>query len=83
VPPGLRAHLARIRRKGFEERDSYQVRGVVNISFPIFDDRGSAISALTTPYIRHIEAQMSQKDVTSELRRSAQKITAAIGGRAA
>jgi DNA-binding IclR family transcriptional regulator len=82
VPPDLKKHLARIRRKGYEERDSYQVRGVVNISFPIFDDRGSAISALTTPFIRHIETQMSQEDVTSELGRSAQEITAAIGGRA-
>jgi DNA-binding IclR family transcriptional regulator len=81
VPANLREHLARIRRKGYEERDSYQVRGVVNISFPIFDDRGSAISALTTPYIRHIETQTTQKDVTLELRRSAEEITAAIGGR--
>ena len=82
VPPDLKEHLARIRRKGYEERDSYQVHGVVNISFPIFDDRGSAISALTTPYIRHIETRMTQKGVTRQLRRSAQAITVAIGGRA-
>ena len=82
VPTDLREHLARIRRKGYEVRESYQVSGVVNISFPIFDDRGSAISALTTPYIRHIETPMTQKEVTLSLRRAAQEITASIGGRA-
>lgn len=81
VPPDLSQHLARIHRKGYEERESYQVQGVLNISFPIFDDRGSAISAITTPYVRHTESRMKQKDVVAELRRSAQEITAVIGGR--
>lgn len=81
VPADLKEHLARIRRKGFEERDSYQVRGVVNITFPIFDDRGSAMGAITIPYIRHIHSRMSQKDVAAELRKGAEEITSAIGGK--
>ena len=47
-PPGdLETHLARIRKLGYELRASYLVKGILNISFPIFDDRGSALGALT------------------------------------
>jgi DNA-binding IclR family transcriptional regulator len=81
IPADLNDHLARIRRKGFEKRDSYQVRGVVNITFPIFDDRGSAIGALTTPYIEHVHEKSAQAPVTAALKESAQELTAAIGGR--
>jgi DNA-binding IclR family transcriptional regulator len=81
VPADLRHHLTRIRRKGFEERSSYQVRGVVNITYPIFDDRGSAIGAVTAPFIEHIHATMARREVADVLRKSAEEITASIGGR--
>ena len=80
VPAGLKEHLARIRRNGFEERASYQVKGVINITLPIFDDRGSAIGALTVPYIEHLHAHMARTAVAAALRRSAEAVTAAIGG---
>jgi DNA-binding IclR family transcriptional regulator len=80
VPGNLKGHLTRIRERGFEVRDSYQVRGVVNITFPIFDDRGSAMGALTVPYIQHVESRTPQKIVTLALRKSAHEITTAIGG---
>ena len=81
VPADLDAHLARIRRKGFEEHASYQVLGVINITFPIFDERGSAMGALTTPYIQHISARLLRSRVTMALKESAREITTAIGGR--
>jgi DNA-binding IclR family transcriptional regulator len=80
TPADLKDHLTRIRRKGFEERASYQVKGVVNITFPIFDDRGSAIGALTAPHIEHLHAQMARSEVATVLRKSAEEVTAAIGG---
>ena len=80
VPADLEDHLRRIRRKGFEERASYQVKGVVNITFPIFDDRGSAIGALTVPHIEHLHAQMARREVVAALRKSAEEVTASIGG---
>ncbi len=80
IPKDLKHHLARIRRKGFEERASYQVRGVVNITLPIFDDRGSAIAALTVPYIEHLHGKMARSAVAAALRRSSEEVTAAIGG---
>src|ERR1700719_3394886 len=50
VPRDLAAHLNKIKRQGYEERESYQVNGIVNVSCPVFDDRGNAIAAMTVPF---------------------------------
>jgi len=81
VPADLSAHLARIKRQGFESRPSYKVRGVTNISYPIFDARGSAIGALTVPYIQHLDAAANASQVGAHLKKASREITAAIGGR--
>lgn len=80
VPADLEKHLARIRRKGYEQRESYQVRGVINFTFPILDDRGSAIGALTVPFIHHVGAENLPAKMVILLRKSAQEITLALGG---
>jgi DNA-binding IclR family transcriptional regulator len=81
LPPDLPAHLARIKRQGYESRPSYKVRGVTNISYPIFDGRGSAIGALTVPYIQYMAAAASTSKVSASLKKASREITAAIGGR--
>jgi DNA-binding IclR family transcriptional regulator len=81
VPADLSAHLARIKRQGFESRPSYKVRGITNISYPIFDERGSAIGALTVPYIQHMVVIANATQVGAQLKKAAREITAAIGGR--
>jgi DNA-binding IclR family transcriptional regulator len=81
TPGDLPAHLARIKRQGFESRPSYKVRGITNISYPIFDERGSAIGALTVPYIQYMDAAASAAQVSAKLKKAASEITAAIGGR--
>jgi DNA-binding IclR family transcriptional regulator len=80
MPDGLHGHLEKIRKAGYERRASYAVKGILNISFPIFDDRGVAMAALTMPYIQHSESTLSASEVIEELRRAAADITAAIGG---
>ena len=82
LPADLHAHLARVKRQGFESRPSYKVRGVTNISYPIFDERGSAIGALTVPYIQLIDAVANASQVSAALKKASREITAAIGGRA-
>jgi DNA-binding IclR family transcriptional regulator len=79
-PRDLEVHLARIRKAGYEKRASYLVKGVVNISFPIWDERGSAVGALTVPYIHYNGSQIMESKVIDALRRSAAEITAALGG---
>jgi DNA-binding IclR family transcriptional regulator len=81
LPADLHAHLARVKRQGFESRPSYKVRGVTNISYPIFDESGSAIGALTVPYIQLIEAVANASQVSAALKKASREITAAIGGR--
>jgi DNA-binding IclR family transcriptional regulator len=81
VPADLYAHLARVKRQGFESTPSYKVRGVTNISYPIFDERGSAIGALTVPYIQLIDAVANASEVSAALKKASREITAAIGGR--
>jgi DNA-binding IclR family transcriptional regulator len=80
-PRDLKAHLERIRRAGYEKSASYLVKGIVNISFPIFDERGSPLGALTVPYIQHSEAGTNPSEVIEALRRVATEISTAIGGR--
>lgn len=80
-PADLHKHLARIARQGYERRASYQVKGVVNISYPILDDRGSAIGALTVPYIQHNDASATLAQVSEALGKAAAEISIAIGGR--
>jgi DNA-binding IclR family transcriptional regulator len=80
TPENLESHLARVRRQGYEKRASYKVHGVVNISFPIFDERGSALGALTVPYIQHDEANATPAETCNILQRAAREITHVIGG---
>lgn len=82
-PRDLNVHLKRIRKAAFEKRASYLVKGVVNISFPILDNRGSALGALTVPYIQSSVNRVSIASVIESLRGAANEITAAVGGRAA
>lgn len=81
LPNNLTQHLDRLRRIGHERRASYLVEGVVNISFPIFDERGSPLGALTVPYIQYHKGARREADVTKALAMAAMEITAAIGGK--
>jgi DNA-binding IclR family transcriptional regulator len=81
VPVDLEKHLARVRRQGYDMRPSYKVRGVVNISYPMFDERGCAIGALTVPYIEHYDASATPKEVCQILDRATRSISQVIGGR--
>ena len=51
VPEDLDQRLAQVRRLGYERMESLQVRGVVNLSVPVLGPDGSAIAALTCPFL--------------------------------
>jgi DNA-binding IclR family transcriptional regulator len=78
-PADLDGHLAKIRRAGYESRASYEVKGVVNISFPILSAQGNAVAALTIPYVKRIEDTVTVPDVVKVLRVASQKISEALG----
>jgi DNA-binding IclR family transcriptional regulator len=79
VPADLRGRLMRIRRRGYEKRDSYQVRGILNISCPICDAQGRAVAALTVPYIQRLHDKVDIKQVELAIVAAAKEISAAIG----
>lgn len=81
LPGNFEEHLEQIHATGFEQRASYMVKGVVNISFPILDPRGHALGALTIPYIQSSDSVMREARVIDRLRAAAREITLAIGGR--
>src|SRR5271156_3449648 len=56
IPRGVEKHLTAIRARGYEEIPSYQVNGVLNISYPIVNQHGEAIAAMSVPFIKRIGA---------------------------
>lgn len=80
VPKDLDAHLAKIQAQGYEERDSYEMRGVINISYPVLDERGNAVAALTIPFLERLENPTTPKAARLALREASLKLSEAIGG---
>jgi DNA-binding IclR family transcriptional regulator len=78
-PSDLEQHLAKILARGYERRASYEVSGVVNISFPIMNVQGQAIAGLTVPYVKRIENKITTADVIAALRTASQRISEAMG----
>jgi DNA-binding IclR family transcriptional regulator len=79
-PRDLNEHLRKIQEQGYEERDSYEIRGVINITYPVLDERGGAVAALTVPYLARIESSITPRTVHAALREASLKLTEAIGG---
>jgi DNA-binding IclR family transcriptional regulator len=44
-----------IRTAGFSQKDSQQIFGVTDLTFPVLGPSGQAIAALTCPYLRRID----------------------------
>jgi DNA-binding IclR family transcriptional regulator len=82
-PADLEAHLAKIRKLGHERRASYEVKGVINISFPVLNAQGDAVAALTIPYVKRIHDTVSIEKVVSTLRSASQQISEALGAKPA
>lgn len=78
-PADLEEHLAKIRVRGYERRASYEVTGVVNISFPILNAQGNAVAGLTVPYVKRIEDTIGIPEIIVSLRKATRQISEAIG----
>ena len=80
-PPGdLGQHLAKIKQRGFDERKSYEVEGVINISFPVLDDRGYGVAALSVPFLQRIGDSTTSSTVKQVLGKASCALSEAIGG---
>jgi DNA-binding IclR family transcriptional regulator len=81
VPAGLFRHLNQIRQRGYEELASYQVHGVVNISYPVLNQHGEAIAAMTVPFLARIGDTVGPPQVKEALSLASRKLSSAIGGK--
>jgi DNA-binding IclR family transcriptional regulator len=81
-PRDLGAHLTKIKQRGYEERESYEVKGVINITYPVLDDRGHAIAALTVPFLQRIGDPATPTTVKRVLKEASSLLSEAIGGSA-
>ena len=81
IPSNLYRHLNQIRRRGYEELASYQVHGVVNISYPILNPHGEAIAAMTVPFLARIGDSLGPPQVKDALSLAARALSLTIGGK--
>jgi DNA-binding IclR family transcriptional regulator len=82
IPRDLEHHLGRIRQRGYEELSSYQVHGVVNISFPVLSQHGEAIAAIAVPFLARIGDRIGPRQVKAALELASCSLSSAIGGKA-
>jgi DNA-binding IclR family transcriptional regulator len=78
-PVDLDEHLAKILARGHERRASYEVAGVVNISFPVLNVQGQAIAGLTVPFVKRLEDTIGIPDAVNSLYEASRKISEAMG----
>lgn len=78
-PADLDEHLAKIHSRGYERRASYEVAGVINISFPVLNVQGEAIAGITVPFVKRLEDTISLGDVVDSLREASMKISETMG----
>ena len=81
APRDLTSHLAAIKERGYEEKESYEVDGVINVTYPVLDENGFAAAALTVPYIRRrIGDNTTTAAVRQALKRASSQLSHGIGG---
>jgi DNA-binding IclR family transcriptional regulator len=55
LSPSLVTRLDRVREQGFESMPSAQVKGVANLSVPVFGPVGTVIAVVTCPYTERLD----------------------------
>ena len=78
-PADLDARLAKVCRRGHEICASLQVKGVVNVCFPVFAARGEAVACLAVPYVKRLEDKIGVPEVVRALRISSGELSDALG----
>lgn len=75
-----RARVAAIDRNGFELANAPLLPGIVDISFPVLDRTGTALAAVTIPYLGSYGTPKPRDLVVRLLHEAADQISMAMGG---
>ncbi|MFX1737862.1 IclR family transcriptional regulator [Paraburkholderia sp. A1RI_3L] len=73
----LEAACERVRAAGFLRKESQQIFGVTDVTFPLLGPSGQAIAALTCPFLKRIDEYVapSLDDATNLLRETAEALS--------
>ncbi|HYI34176.1 MAG TPA: IclR family transcriptional regulator [Glaciibacter sp.] len=74
------ARLAEIRRNGYAEQSDQLYPGVIDMAFPILRKDGSAVAALTVPYVATSYSPFRREFVRDELSNTARRISSLLSG---
>ncbi len=81
LPEGLLERLEQIRANGFESMNSLQTAGIRNISAPVLTLDGTALAAITCPYITPLNSDApSAEDCVDLICEAAQQISEIAAG---
>ncbi len=81
LPDGLMERLEQIRASGFESMNSLQTAGIRNISAPVLTLDGTALAAITCPYITPLNSDApSAEDCVGFIRDAARTISEVAAG---
>jgi len=79
----LHARIEAILENGYEMVEGRLLPGVVDISFPILDSNGTALAAVTVPYLSTYGTPKPLAEVVGLLHEAADTICMAMGGQLA
>lgn len=75
----LDQRLARIRRRGYEQQPSQTVRGITDISAPVFDHNHQAMAAVTIPYLASLDGSLTAPEVRRYTLDAATELSSHLG----
>jgi DNA-binding IclR family transcriptional regulator len=76
----LLQELAAVEERGYEQMQSFIVKGVTNISAPVIGYDGSAVAAMTIPFIERHTGNVPVDQCREMLVDAAHTLSRAIGG---
>ncbi|WP_120633638.1 IclR family transcriptional regulator [Ruegeria sp. EL01] len=80
--PVLQSELQEIRKNGFYKAKSDTIKGITNLSFPVFDPQGRVVAALSSPFLQRVDdlETRSLKEVQQVFSDLAQELTSFYSG---
>jgi DNA-binding IclR family transcriptional regulator len=77
----LQGKMAEVVARGYEERQSERIPGILNLSFPVRDRNDQVVAVLTTPYLPQRSNPASLEDVRQLIEAAVRQLSEALGHR--
>ena len=77
----FQAKMAEVVARGYEERPSERITGIVNLSFPVCDRNDQVVAVLTTPYLPQRNNPATLDEVRQLVAAAARQVSESLGHR--